>query len=125
MVEIITIETIPLIFAMILVVPFTFEIIRAIVEDKLDFDVVINLTLLRLIELFIAVLIFPTSLMYILVFCCYRILVEALGIAFRVVDYWSAPRIFERLYYYVTCVIVYLAVLIGLIIFIKFVAKAF
>ena len=42
-----SVESVPVYLAMILVVPLTFDAIKVVLEDKLDFDVIINRNMLR------------------------------------------------------------------------------
>uniref|UniRef100_A0A2C9KJR8 Ion transport domain-containing protein n=1 Tax=Biomphalaria glabrata TaxID=6526 RepID=A0A2C9KJR8_BIOGL len=118
-----TSDSVPLFVAMVFVVPIAFEFIRILLEDKLDFDLVINLKLLRIIELVMAIMIFPTAALSILGYIVYKILLVAFFMAIWLVDQISRPEILFTILYYVTCFFVLLALLIGLVVTLKYIAN--
>ncbi|XP_013069246.2 uncharacterized protein LOC106056881 [Biomphalaria glabrata] len=118
-----TSDSVPLFVAMVFVVPIAFEFIRILLEDKLDFDLVINLKLLRIIELVMAIMIFPTAALSILGYIVYKILLVAFFMAIWLVDQISRPEILFTILYYVTCFFVLLALLTGLVVTLKYIAN--
>ncbi|KAK0046891.1 hypothetical protein Bpfe_023758 [Biomphalaria pfeifferi] len=118
-----TSDSVPLFVAMVFVVPIAFEFIRILLEDKLDFDLVINLKLLRIIELVMAIMIFPTAALSILGYIVYKILLVAFFMAFWLVDQISRQEILFTILYYVTCFFVFLALLTGLVVTLKYIAN--
>ncbi|KAK6999175.1 hypothetical protein BgiMline_008803 [Biomphalaria glabrata] len=118
-----TSDSVPLFVAMVFVVPIAFEFIRILLEDKLDFDLVINLKLLRIIELVMAIMIFPTAALSILGYIVYKILLVAFFMAIWLVDQMSRPEILFPILYYVTCFFVLLALLTGLVVTLKYIVN--
>ncbi|KAH9492330.1 hypothetical protein Btru_024332 [Bulinus truncatus] len=114
-------ESVPFFVAMMIVVPVTFEVIRILLEDKLDFDMVINRKLLRVMELMISVMIFPTAAMYIAATALYKFLVAALVFSFWLVDLVLTPRYLYVALYYLACCVTYVALLTAITILIKYV----
>ncbi|KAI8784372.1 hypothetical protein BgiBS90_013899 [Biomphalaria glabrata] len=118
-----TSDSVPLFVAMVFVVPIAFEFIRILLEDKLDFDLVINLKLLRIIELVMAIMIFPTAALSILGYMVYKILLVAFFMAIWLVDQMSRPEILSPILYSVTCFFVLLALLTGIVVTLKYIVN--
>ncbi|XP_059179248.1 uncharacterized protein LOC131958302 [Physella acuta] len=119
-----TIEMIPLFMAMVIVVPLTSEVVRSVLEEKLDFDHLIDRNLLRVVEILIAFMVFPTALVYIICMGAYLLCVEMSLVSIALVNYIKGPRIIENFFYYVSVVSVFLGCLLMVELLLKFIYAA-
>ncbi|GFO04121.1 hypothetical protein PoB_003062600 [Plakobranchus ocellatus] len=116
-----SIETVPVYLAMIVVVPLTFDAIKVVLEDKLDFDVIINRSMLRVLEVAIAIMIFPTAAIFSVCLAAFYVVKKSYVAASKLMEFLSAPCFFSFVGYYIGLVAAFLSIQIVIILLLNFV----
>ncbi|KAK3772740.1 hypothetical protein RRG08_013433 [Elysia crispata] len=120
----VTVETVPVYLAMLVVVPLTFDAIKVVLEDKLDFDVIINRNMLRVLEVLIAIMIFPAAVIFLILMTVHYVVKKSFIAAYESMEFLTMPCFFSTVGYYISLMIMFLAIQIFIILVLKFIYNA-
>ncbi|RUS83027.1 hypothetical protein EGW08_009215 [Elysia chlorotica] len=114
-------ESVPIYLAMVVVVPITFDAIKIVLEDKLDFDVIINRNMLRILEAIIAIMIFPAAVIFLVLLGVHFVITKSYFAAYEILEFLTTPCFFSHVGYIISLILMFLSIQVIIILILKFI----